>query len=121
MIPLPCRILVWIASLIVPAPKRTEWRKEWTAELWHRSQSGASFGELLGRSVGVFRDAAWMQGNERMRNPFDIFRKPLRTKALFLAASLAICMAAGDFVLPAVPGRRRVGVAGPRDVRSNAV
>lgn len=103
MIPFPCRLLVWIASTIVPPAKRTEWRREWNAELWHRAEAGESFQELLRRSAGVFRDAWWMLGNELKRNPLDIFRRPLRTEALFLAGALAVCLLAGGFRAPSLP------------------
>src|ERR1700756_1196331 len=63
-----CQIILRAASWIVPRPARTEWRKEWEAELtyaWEVSRSGEpSIGRhLRSRCWGAFLDAAWYRCN----------------------------------------------------------
>src|SRR5215813_1613146 len=56
-------------GLIVPRRLRGEWRREWEAELRHREILLAEWDDLnwrtkldlLGRSLGAFRDALWLQ------------------------------------------------------------
>ncbi len=129
MIPLSCRVLVGIASLLVPAPKRLEWRREWQAELWHRAASGASRGELWHHARGVFRDAAWFLESERKEHGFDLFRKPLRAELIFLGLGILACLYSGVFRAPRLPyadaGRlvlfeRNIAFAGAIDPRINS-
>jgi hypothetical protein len=103
MIPLACRIFIYTASLLVPRSKREEWKREWKAELWHRAEAGAAPKELLRRAAGVFRDAAWFAESERKIHGFDVFRKPLRTEAAFLASAILICLVCGGFRPPSMP------------------
>lgn len=128
MIPLACRIFIQTASIIVPKSKRKEWEREWQAELWHRAEAGAPPKELLRRAAGVFRDAAWFAQTERKVRGIDFFRKPLRTEAAFLGASILICIIAGGFQPPTMPYKdaktlvafeRNVAFAGTIDPRIN--
>jgi hypothetical protein len=103
MIPLTCRFLISMASLWVPRPKRAEWKREWAAELWHRTEAGADAQELLRRASGVFRDAAWFRENERKQNGVDLFHAPLRVEAVFMAACLLVALVSGAFRTPRLP------------------
>ena len=103
MLPLPYRILIATASLIVPQPKRNEWRREWEAELWHRAQAGTSGNDMFRCAWGAFRDAAWFRENQRKQFGSDVFRKPLRVEASLLAIALVACLFAGAFRKPVRP------------------
>jgi hypothetical protein len=103
MVPLTCRFLISVASLWVPHSKRTEWKREWAAELWHRAEAGADPQELLRRASGVFRDAAWFRENERKQHGADLFRVPLRMEALFMAACVLVALLSGAFRSPRLP------------------
>ena len=76
--PRPIRGLIWqsrlllrIASLVVPKAKRNEWYAEWDAEIWHWAhflyESGrltpASRFEVAKHLWGAFSDAAWLRFN----------------------------------------------------------
>jgi MacB-like periplasmic core domain len=100
MIPLPCRLIIAAAAWIVPKPKRTEWKQEWHAELWHRAEAGTAFRDLFDCACGAFRDATWFLQNERKRHGFDLFRRPLRTELAFLLAALLICALSGALTPP---------------------
>ena len=64
----PCRLLLFLASYLVPLARRDEWVQEWWAELWHRRQALVQQGEWRARTavqlylncLGAFRDA-WAQ------------------------------------------------------------
>jgi hypothetical protein len=103
MVPLTCRLLISVASLWVPRPKRTEWKREWAAELWHRAEAGADAQELLRRASGVFRDAAWFRENERKQNGTDLFGAPLRMETIFMAACVLVALFSGAFLAPRLP------------------
>ncbi|HLJ50346.1 MAG TPA: hypothetical protein VKU01_30240 [Bryobacteraceae bacterium] len=61
-----CRILVRVASLLVPGRQRRDWRKEWESEAWHAALhlSACGYSERAVRSQlwqfcwGAFPDAA---------------------------------------------------------------
>ena len=103
MVPLTCRLLISAASLWVPKPKRTEWKREWNAELWHREEMGADSQELLRRASGVFRDAHWFRETERKQNGADLFRTPLRVEAIFMVACILVALLSGAFRAPTLP------------------
>jgi putative ABC transport system permease protein len=52
------RFLIRVASILVPARERGEWRREWESEIWHYASDGwlHEF-KLLTRSFGAFADA----------------------------------------------------------------
>lgn len=100
MIPLPCRLVIAVAAWIVPKSKRSEWKHEWHAELWHRAEAGTGPRELLDCARGAFRDAIWFLQNERKRYGFDLFRHPLRTELVFLGAAILISAISGALTAP---------------------
>ena len=61
--------LVWGASLLVPASKRSEWLEEWRAELWYVLRECSSKTSVHPRAVkeatlfcmGAYRDAIWLR------------------------------------------------------------
>jgi putative ABC transport system permease protein len=66
------RFALWLAlrivdviSVLVPAAARADWRREWEAELWHRSASRRltrrTNMDLIGRALGALPDAAWIR------------------------------------------------------------
>jgi hypothetical protein len=63
----PCRIVIAVAGFLVPRGFRTEWRREWISELWHRRNAFAWEGRwwpqavwsLYRDSFGAFPDAWW--------------------------------------------------------------
>ena len=103
MIPLPCRFVIAVAAWIVPKSKRTEWKLEWRAELWHKARAGAGWQDLLRCAWGAFRDAAWLLKSERKRRGFDLFRTPLRTEAAFLLTALLLAGFSGGLNAPKLP------------------
>jgi hypothetical protein len=88
-----CRIILRAASWIVPLRARTEWRKEWDAELscaWQISQAEARSAKRTGlrrRCCGAFLDAAWYRFNrEDLRRRSEHWS---RTPAVFLLALIS--------------------------------
>ena len=88
-----CIALVDFAGVVVPRYLRREWRREWRAEIWHRGQQPPSAQatdggavdkpapegslrirrrrqpvsprrDLVARSLGAFRHAAWLRSQE---------------------------------------------------------
>jgi hypothetical protein len=62
-----CTLLLRVASLLVPKPQRTDWYREWHAEIWHWAHFLVESGrlnpqtktELIRHCCGAFADAAW--------------------------------------------------------------
>jgi putative ABC transport system permease protein len=52
------RLLVRVASWLVPRPRRAEWLREWRGELWAR---GAGDRPLVLPALGAFRHAFWLR------------------------------------------------------------
>lgn len=106
------RLLIALASVLVPRANRAEWRAEWNAEMWHAWHLLLERGEpepsahrqLRQWSMGAFTDAYWcrMQVLNRESLPEE-WRRRCQTPAFCLAvigAVLAlITMASG--LLPA--------------------
>ena len=77
-----CMQLVRLASLFVPRYQRRDWQREWSAELWHRGGGALAIepdeklrvgqrrrpnspeSDLVFRSLGAFRHAAWLRSQE---------------------------------------------------------
>jgi predicted permease len=65
------RLIVSLASLLVPGRERAEWRAEWNGELDHRESARAPWArrnryfrlDLIRPSVGAFWDALWLQSS----------------------------------------------------------
>ena len=112
-------IILRSAALLVPAGQRTEWHREWHAELWHVRRSCCTTGsfswpaqrEIMAFCLGSIPDAlcvlrqSWLAGSPPARMP-GVPRPSLNGSAaqyLFcLAAVLAICV----MVARLVPGVR---------------
>jgi putative ABC transport system permease protein len=61
-------MLITIIGLLVPRRRRSDWRREWRAELWHYDDAetttgtnGAPRTALLQRSLGSVRHAIWLR------------------------------------------------------------
>lgn len=62
-----CNLMVRAAAHLVPAIQRSDWEREWRAEIWHRWQflfyagvwSRSESWALVRNCLGVFPDAAW--------------------------------------------------------------
>lgn len=82
-----CNALIRLASQLVPAGQRQDWKQEWNAEIWHRWQFLFHAGEwnrreasrLIRNCLGSFPDAAWHFASqeavqsrirERVRSPW---------------------------------------------------
>jgi hypothetical protein len=75
---LPCRLMLWLAALLVSRDKRSDFCDEWYAEVWHRWLVLEGHGEnlyagaigLYSFCAGCFFDAWWhfsQQGEMRLR------------------------------------------------------
>jgi hypothetical protein len=68
-------LLVRGAGALVPLGKRSDWRREWEAELWHAvfacRRSGrpsmAQEGGLVLRCLGAYQHAAWLRARQLRR------------------------------------------------------
>ena len=106
MIPGSWRVLIAAASILVPRGFRSEWKREWHAELWHRAEAGATEAQLMECARGAFRDAAWFRSSEYVRSgPLtDTFlMKPLRPELTALAVALLLCVWSGALQKPRLP------------------
>ncbi|HEX5430379.1 MAG TPA: ABC transporter permease [Bryobacteraceae bacterium] len=71
-------LFVRMASLLVPAAGRDDWRREWEAEIWYAREDLSARGEIhavidaeLRRFArGAFRDAAWQRWGKWNRERF---------------------------------------------------
>jgi hypothetical protein len=62
-----CNLMVRLAARLVPAAQRSDWEREWLAEIWHRWQflfyagvwSRSESWALMRNCLGVFPDAVW--------------------------------------------------------------
>jgi len=64
-IPFTSRVLLALAGALLPADLRTDWIREWRAELWHSRRSAVrSDIALLNYSLGAFADAWFLLRHE---------------------------------------------------------
>jgi hypothetical protein len=63
---IPCRAIVYIASVLAPSSLRCDWRREWLSEIWHQSRAPEiekgelrSIWRLYCSSFGSLADAWW--------------------------------------------------------------
>ena len=127
-------LLVRGAGALVPVGKRSDWRREWEAELWHAvfacrrsgAPSMAEEGGLVLRCLGAYQHAVWLRARQLRRRRLRVritasvgaLRADPRPAALALAAvALTVGTAAVLFgvagqsarrVLPSPQGERIV-------------
>ena len=98
------------ASLLVPASRRRDWRREWRAELWHVRQARIPFGQPSWRverevacfCLGAFQDALFLrwQFGKKIKPLHPLSGSPAKC-FLFLAAMLA-AFCGLSFLMPGV-------------------
>jgi len=124
------RLLQWgllrCASLLVPARRRAEWRREWRAELWHVRQERSPEGavswhgerEVAAFCLGAFQDAFCIRRSDRQERP-DVpamegtARQCMMAFVALLAASYSLSL-----LLPGVRAERSLW---SRKVNANLV
>lgn len=89
--------ILHLASLFVPEPARSEWRREWKSELWYVRRSN---GPALRFCLGAFQDALWMRRNCPKERRVCL-QSPLRCVFLLLCGA-----AATSFLSFYLPGPR---------------
>jgi hypothetical protein len=57
------RLILSVASLVVPDEQRAEWLAEWSGELWQAEAMGRGATAFC---LGAFRDAFWLRRNARL-------------------------------------------------------
>jgi hypothetical protein len=70
--------------MVTPFEQRSEWLREWRAELWHVPAEGA-----VGFALGSFRDALWLRRNRSCSVPRDRLHPESPWACLALLALLA--------------------------------
>ena len=117
--------LVWGASLVVPAVKRSEWLEEWRAELWYVLRECSSKTSVHPRSVkeatlfcmGAYRDAIWLRRRSwQTQQPLARIRG---SAYMCVLAQIAIFFAAWEIAqvsprVVAVTEMARIHVSRPR-------
>lgn len=93
-----CSILVRAASVLVPAPLRADWQREWLGELysrylvlnkWGRVRLAAQI-ELVRRCSGALWDAAWLNWNNREATPPAMGFKLLSPISAYVLSVVAV-------------------------------
>ncbi|HXW89265.1 MAG TPA: ABC transporter permease [Terriglobales bacterium] len=100
-----CQMILRMASWIVPRQVRTEWRREWEAELafaWKTAQAKGSssvLARLRWRCSGAFLDAAWYRWNrEDLRHRGEYWSQtPTFVLSALLGVLLLLAGASGAF------------------------
>lgn len=81
--------IVRFAAAIVPAARRRRWLREWSAEVWARSDEG---GPVVWPAIGSLRHATWLRGEawmmamDRMLAESGLTLRTLARRPLFSAA-----------------------------------
>jgi hypothetical protein len=88
------------AALLAPAPQRTEWLAEWTAELCYVDRGATSF------CLGSFRDALYLRSSSFSVRRAFLLESP--SKCIFSLAGLAATILAATTVVS-----RKLWLAGP--------
>jgi hypothetical protein len=110
---LPCRLMLWLAALIVPAEARAAWMDEWFAEIWYRwkvlhEQDEAGYDGLLQLYAicsGCFRDGWWHLSESGDGRPriIEWMRSPR-----FCLISLLVLLACFTLITGFLPATRNV-------------
>ena len=87
------------AARLVPEPARSDWRREWDAELWYRVAALEARGaldlpeqsRLIRRCFGAYRHALWVAGRGAAR---DLRSTPARSA--LAVSTVAVALAAGS-------------------------
>jgi hypothetical protein len=97
-----CKALLTLAARLVPQAQRADWKREWSAEFWHRWQFLFHAGlwnkfeayRLVFSSLGAFPDAAWhFASQEALQNRVrEGARSPWTTIALLGFAVVALIL-----------------------------
>lgn len=88
-------LLIRAASLLVPPVWRSEWRREWEAEIWHASldlrerRDGAARRKLWSFCSGAFVDAVWHLRNLLDREALSLALRRRTESASFCLACLS--------------------------------
>lgn len=99
------------ASLLVPTGRRRDWRREWSAELWHVRQACIRAGEASWQTerevacfcLGAFQDALCLKW--QLREGFEPL-KPLRGSPAKCLLFLSAMLAAFSLISILLPGVR---------------
>ncbi len=120
------KLIIEAASRLVPSEQRSDWKKEWHAEIWHNWQFLAHAGawnhreaiRLLHRCCGALPDALWhFTGQDAVRGRFrEWIRSPWTCLGLFGAALLLLAALTGGF-----PATRALLQTGSSRAASNLV
>lgn len=109
--------LLRTASLLVPAPLREDWRREWSAELWHVRHSYVSVDdtfswesqrEITAFCLGAFPDALCLRSQPAKGNAAAHIHGSAAHTLLWLSAALALCFVISR-LLPGVEAENEAG------------
>jgi len=105
-----CRAIVWLASWMVPAAQRLEWRQSWTRQVWHWSQFLLETGQLtrnrkleLARFCwSAFPAAFWLRVEREafLRRVERLRRAPSSCLAAIALALVLVVLVSG--IIPAI-------------------
>jgi hypothetical protein len=106
-----CEAIILIAARLVPVAQREDWKREWSAEIWHRWQFLLHAGAwnrrearlLIFTCLGAFPDAAWHLTSETALQ--DRVRERLRSPWTCLAG-LALLLLALAILTSGFPATR---------------
>ncbi len=93
----PAGWLIPVASILVPASFRADWREEWEAEFRFASQALPSHWKTLRFAAGSFADALWQRKNriEWDARPSRLLQSPVYCLGVLAALVLAVTAMSG--------------------------
>lgn len=94
------RLLVCGAGLLVPAAQRTEWLREWRAELWHVRRSCACAGEMTAFCLGAFQDAWCLREHIRRERARTVSLHSSAGQCLLALAALVAASCTLAYLIP---------------------
>ena len=97
--------LLQMAAFVVPRRLRSEWKREWRAELWHVRGGDGSLRadrEVIRFCLGAFPDAWCLRRQEQSAGPRVPRLQGSAPQCLILLAGLLIVGYAGSLLLPGV-------------------